>query len=346
MKRKQVLAATGMVVALGLPFAANANLVFNPDGLPMGAPTVSITGFDWAPANALIDGGNSAVAAFVADPTYNPVTGTVSNPTQYSFDVYVHAVLTGTLGQSISGLCAPGDTFCTGGYQISMTMGFRENVANVQGSTALFSFLAGEPNFFTMYQGPAVSNALQGTGFDSGTLIASSALASAQLGNFSNITNITGTTQGFDQTSDGNQYPGTTAIFGTGNQPSLSMSVDVANLWLNPAYFPFSPILASWEFLNISLNPFFKTVNPSDCFDGAAGANTTNAACNLAANVVPNIGTVNGATGQPPGGPDIQLQTDYNNPVTARYLPEPTSLMLLGLGLTALGVGSRRRRNA
>jgi hypothetical protein len=342
---KKTLVAAALLAALGTSTQANA-LLFNPDG-GGAAPTADITGFDWAPSNVLVKGGNAAVVAYTQDPTYNPVSGTVDDPTLYAFDVYVHAVLTGTLGESITGICAPGVTSCTGGnYEISMTMAFKEYVSNVQGSTAVFAFATGTPNFFEMYSDPAKdSNALNGTGFDNGTLILSSKVAGAQLGSFTNITNITGGTQDFDQTTDAiDDYPTIDAILGTGNQPELNISISVADLSFNPLYFPGNPTLASWDFLNISLNPFFKTVNPSDCFDGQAGSNTVNATCNSAGSITPVIGTVNGATLQPPGGADFQLQSDFNNPVTATYVPEPATLSLLGLGLFAIGAISRRRR--
>jgi hypothetical protein len=57
--------------------------------------------------------------------------------------------------------------------------------------------------------------------------------------------------------------------------------------------------------------------------------------------VVPVIGLINGAFGTA-GGPDFIAQTDYNTFFTAA-VTEPSSVLLLGVGLIGVSIYSRRK---
>ena len=52
-----------------------AVITFDPDGGGSTPPITDLTGLDWVPGNALADGGNLAVAAFMADATKTVVPG-------------------------------------------------------------------------------------------------------------------------------------------------------------------------------------------------------------------------------------------------------------------------------
>ena len=71
-------------IALAVPAGANAAIQFDPDG---GANNWStITGFEWGPTSVLTQGANQAIAGFISDPHYNPITATLDppgDPTQY-----------------------------------------------------------------------------------------------------------------------------------------------------------------------------------------------------------------------------------------------------------------------
>jgi hypothetical protein len=334
---KKNLLAASVALSLGIPTVANAYL-FDPDGAGPATAT-NITAFDWQPTNVLVDGGNQAVANFVA----NATTGTQLDT---SFKVWAQGQLVDTLGNRIStkGLCAPGLSTCTGGnYEITFTVGFTERVTAVipgfppgpppATATASFQVVNDGTSFFNMFYDTAKnSNNLAGTGFDDGTLILSAKVDPNTGGSFSAYPT---TGQNFDSTPDQNDYPGITAIQ---TPPSGGQNSDLVltDLVYDPAFF--LELIDDLRLNNLQLSSVFTTVNPSALFDGLAGGGN-------GATIIPLIGAVNGA---PYNGtnPDIQLQTDPNMPITGR-VPEPSVISLLGLGLAGLGVvGSRRRRTA
>ena len=80
----------------------------------------------------------------------------------------------------------------------------------------------------------------------------------------------------------------------------------------------------TFHFTNATLIDPYKQIDPSRLFGGYA----------------PNLGTINGLTGT-----DFIFQADANGSFV-RTVPEPASLVLLGVGLAAAGAFSRRRTQA
>lgn len=335
---KKTLLAAALLAALGASTQAHAYL-FNPDGVPGGAATKDITAFDWQPSNVLADNGNLAVTNFIL----NQGDGGSRDTT---FKVWAQGQLFGTTGNNITGLCTPGQSTCAGGnYEITYTLGYTERVTAVvipglTGGTATagFTFVNDGTSFLDIfYDTSKDSNNFTGVGFDNGTRILSSQIIPTTGGSFESYPS---TGQTFDGTPDGNQYLGITTLQtppSGGNNVDIKLStalLTVPGTLYRDANF-FTQEIDSLQFNGLSLSPRFTTVNPSQKFDGLAGGGN-------GAGITPSIGSVNGANYNGTN-PDIQLQTDPNMPIIAK-VPEPTSLALLGLGLGAIGMVSRRRR--
>jgi hypothetical protein len=161
-------------------------------------------------------------------------------------------------------------------------------------------------------------------------------------------------------------YIGQSTVTGSGSQGNIQFGVtnglNVGSIDLDPTFFLTKIADFSILFSNISIGLPYISVDPSDCFNptkqaGVAGTtglstqcadNHTNGtyAANVVANgqdggIVPVTGAINGVNQL---GPDFVAQTDYNSPVTG--VPEPGMLALLGLAFGAMGLASRRRRQA
>ena len=286
---------------------------FDPTGTAS-TPASTIAGIDIGPGNAL------------AKNVFPLVVGS-------TFQLYYQGQVSGLIGTN--GL----PTSATGlgsSYQITSLASFTEVVTNYNATTGSLTFALAanqsSSSFFNLYYADLktnpsqAANALAGTNFNAGTLILS-ASASASLpsvGVFSNnMVNGKATTATYDQYLT-NHNPGVQAVVGSG---SALLNANVS--YENTAFFktPLSQIS-----FNSSLVSTFTQTDPSKGFTSSSKAGAV-------PDILPSIGTINGANGR-----DFQFQADANFSFTPAVVPEPSSLILSGMGLlAALSAGARSR---
>ena len=307
---------------------------FDPDGPnnPNGTgslPAVTISGFDQAVGNALAVGGNAAIQNFIG--------GSGST----TFDLYYQATL-----QGYSGGSPPSPQGLNSTFQITFSMKVHELVTGFDplpggGGVATFATapVQDPSDFLRIYYNGAATTALgngnlSGLTFQDGQVIFDGTpfAKPGGTGNFA----INGNGSGgvlidtFDKNGT-NNYPGVNTVVGNGGAV-----VNVAVNAVDPTFF-----VSGAPFLELRLNSSlvvpFDTVDPSAQFRGkdSAAALGPTVPGSL---VVPNIGSINGANGL-----DIQFQADANSSLTV--VPEPSTIMLIGVGLLgAFGYGWRKRR--
>jgi hypothetical protein len=297
--------------ALALPLVAQAELfTFDPTG--GGAGIANLALIDQAPGSALAQGGVTAINNFLAG------SGSTSFTLHYQANLSAIQFANTSIGFSNG----------TGGNFFSFVAGFGETVTGVSGGTASFGFDASNPvNFFNMYASNSIADNLNGTGFVNGTPILTAHIVAVPTSNFT-VTNSAGTN--LDQSPNGDQWSGQQTVTGGGSS-DITLVVDSVNSGYFPSLTPSSTITISF-FNNSQVDPF-RQVDPSQCF------NTDTSLCGGGGIIsLGTLGALNGST-----GPNIIFQADGNQ---AFAVPEPASLALIGLGLSAMGFFGKSRRRA
>ena len=238
-------------------------------------------------------------------------------------------------------------------YEITGTAAFTETVTSAVDfgggiGSALFDFVDSEPNWFEVYYDNSIdADNLAGTGFNDGERILWSEVADTSGGTFASTPEV----GLLDGTGDDN-WSGQKSKTGFGGNDDLDIDLDVATLGWNADFFKTEEFL-SFSFGSINLNSPFGQVNPSKCFAGEEDSGATHTCNNdgsdtslslLGGDIV--LGDVNGAlpigTGIGEGGDDILVQTKTSTVVSA--IPEPASLMLVGIGLLGFGASRLTRK--
>lgn len=338
-----------LLIAAFLLFSVNnaSALWFDTNGAAAGGNLVDITQWDWGVGSAASMGGN------------DPASGQV-------FTLLTHATLSGINNGADTSLLDPSK-------QITFVAGFEEQVYDVSVKDTLIdgnldglydegeaSFQLAAPttnsiNFFEIYiddtfdaDEDLAGDTSAGTGFNgdgTGTLILRGTVTSS-LGSFKSHFDVVpspttpGATvsaiQALDQFGD-DEMPGQLTVSGQG---STNLWAAIGVTYLNTDYFKYTNLIVeNTIYLNSTTNstlPFLQVDPSNNYWNGSAYVN-------------PNIGAINGAVAQPGqttplGGPDVIFQTDVSTSGTATYVPEPTTMMLFGIGLLGFA-GIVRRKN-
>jgi hypothetical protein len=296
--------------------AARADFLFNPTGVGGAGGAVTINGFDPSPGNALAQGGVTAINNVLAS------GGVGSDIAADRFQLYYMATTSSLIGPSPGNppLTPPG---LNTAYQITYIASVTEFVKTASGPAATATFGVSSvqaPNsllqiFSTGPAGGTPANNGTGAGFNAGTLILSATpiFNTAGVGNF---TNSGGAPVPLNQHGGGN-YPGIQSVTGTG-----SSTIDFNVTSTNPAYFITPPPTVVGLRFNTSQSTPFIAIEPALALPNPVGGT-----------VAPALGATNGAT-----GPDFLFVAD-----AFVVVPEPSSVVLTGLGLGGLIVFARRR---
>lgn len=307
--------ATKLAAGLALAFAglsgsaqAASNIVFDMDGAGGAYAPTTISSFDWDPGNALSIGSIGSVSALPS-----------GTSTQL---VYQAALATFNFGNT--------KYLAPAGKEFTIQASFWEVGTGLGGTTAAFTFDNTKPSWVKIWYGNADRDDKTGTGYNNGTLILQGEVAK-QSGNITNFTAMDPTNfplVGLDQAlGDGDDDGGVLSV-----QSNGGFNIDVKVNSTDSNFFKSDVTsLAIGMFFNGNLHTPFDSVNPSDQvvgFTPVYGAG----------------GAVNGVfCGTGVASCDFHFLADANNTFDAK-VPEPASMALIGLGLSAMGFAARRRR--
>ena len=314
MNKTAILAVT-LIAALGSATAVSADTIsFDPDG-GGGLGQVTIDLFDVAPGNSL---------------TLN-TTG-VTQPGLQTTVLFQANMTAALLGEDIQASNNVG-----GADAFKFLAGLPVELTANNGTTLQFEFGAEDTNFFRIYAGADPGNNLTGTGFPApadtlvleGTWINDSLFgASFTVSNPCLPTSPTCSNGGLLDQFGVNNWGNTLSVQGDGG---FSGNIDVT--FANPLYFPNLSIDSTIFVATSQQHLPYQQANPSECLTNGT----------LACAVASNVGAHNGLT-----GPNTLLQTDasFSFNVEAVAVPEPTMMVLFGMGLLGAGYASRRQKRA
>jgi len=300
-----VMGVLGSSLVFAVPSARAELIGFNANG-GGAAGSVTVGGFDFSVGNALAF---NAVSAFEQ--------GRTGNQPGATFQLYYQATLANLIGAS-GGTITPDGLNRTS--QITVLASITEEVTSASGAQIVtFRAAANQSpdSFFQMYHSDTFTarNGV-GTGFTDGTLILSARPNALGAGNF-----LTSSTTLADLNRfGGSNYAGVQSVLGLGLTAQLS-TVE----FLDPRYFT-SGTFPRLFFNGTNTTPFGST-EPALALTGRNGGSFLSIAA--------DVGSVNGQNGR-----DILIQMDGN----LFAVPEPSSLILCGLGLAGLLVLRTRKR--
>jgi len=300
--------ACAVLVALPGPSARADLFPFDPGGT--GNPNAlgqNIGGFDFSVGNLLLKDGISAQAT----------PGTV-------FQAYYQATVAGLIGSSGTDLNDPNlnrtyEFTAVGSLTLRSLAGGVFQVAAAQSSESFFRLYYDNQSM----AGTTLANNLTGTGFADGKAILEATPFLANSGSLANYTVLPSAPAPLDQFGP-NDWGNVQTLSRVG---SLVFSSLVDSSSVDANFFPEPKLIRSIELNTTNTTPF-NTTDPSHLFTSRSGST-----------FAPNIGTINGMAGM--GGTDILIQADGNLSVSA--VPEPSSVVLIGLGLGGLLLVWRRR---
>lgn len=321
--KKQILVLV-FASLIAVSFVSNAGAVlFDPTGNAgtNQANVIDVAVWDWAPSSALAQNANSL--GFVGQ----------------NFDLLAHADLGNFLDASNNTINGTG---LNTNYEITFVTKFSETVTSVVPGTAVFGVDTSQPNFFEMYLDSSIDadndltgDGSAGTGFNDGDTGAPILTASITSGT-SNFT-VTNPNGGLlDQSPDGDDASGAPNF----NNPQNTIAgggftftyYTVMPTQVDPDYFlePVDPFFLDLVFTTQQVLPFV-VVDPANNYWNGSGY------------TLPNLRPTNGDPSAPIGEYDLLLQFDANQSQTLGVIPEPGTIMLLGLGLLGMaGVGRKR----
>jgi hypothetical protein len=309
------------IVAMMLTTAAHAVMINDDGGGP--DPAIDAKGLDWAPGNTLLTPvGNASI---------------FTHPVGDVFQLYTQASLSG-FRDSSGGLIES-----QGSNKWTYIAGYQEQVVSTIGNSVVLGTIGGGDNFFKLYfDATPNTNVGNGTGFGPDATNSDPVLI---------LSGMVDASTGQTAISARNVLPGPLDNFGLDNYPGVESitavgdsTYAVAIKGFDPSYFPEGLAAGLTLGFQTSFNLPFSQTDPSSCFNNGAGMLINGAGPNTLGGLecsVNTVGSINGIDGT-----NLILTSDssaiFNQPSS---LPEPMSLMLLGVGLAAMGAGKNRRKN-